>query len=266
MNNNYNLTYPSENDYYDINVFNNNFSKLADGIDEAKAGGYSGEIIIAAYNSTNPLKSCADYKCTQSDCTSILNAAVSKADNKGKIVLLDGDYYLENIWTINKSLHITGMGKFFTKIHEGDNSIKPNILRITGSEVLIDNIGFEINGNTGNSNLISIGNDKIEINSCYFYLPYNLNSADSAAPIVFECQFVYSSIKNCFFEKYKDDRYVIRAEDTYVIGTISGNFVRIIDTNTQIAVPVNLQSAQSYEQIDFGNQKTTVYLKGILMK
>ena len=56
MNNNYNITYPSGTDYYDINVFNNNFSKLADAVDSVRSSGYQGDIIVAAYNSTNPLK------------------------------------------------------------------------------------------------------------------------------------------------------------------------------------------------------------------
>ena len=54
MNNNYNITYPSGTDYYDINVFNNNFSKLADAVDSVRSSGYQGDIIVAAYNSTNP--------------------------------------------------------------------------------------------------------------------------------------------------------------------------------------------------------------------
>ena len=36
MNTNYGLTYPKETDFYDINIFNSNFSALADGIDKAK--------------------------------------------------------------------------------------------------------------------------------------------------------------------------------------------------------------------------------------
>ena len=36
MNTNYGLTYPKETDFYDINIFNRNFSTLADGIDKAK--------------------------------------------------------------------------------------------------------------------------------------------------------------------------------------------------------------------------------------
>ena len=36
MNTNYGLTYPKETDFYDINIFNSNFSALADGIDSAK--------------------------------------------------------------------------------------------------------------------------------------------------------------------------------------------------------------------------------------
>lgn len=264
MNSNYSLTYPAVTDYYDINIFNNNFSNLADGIDQAKAGGYEGDVIVAAYNSTNPLKNSAHFVCTQEDCSTILNQAINKVNTKGRIILLDGDFYLTNIWTINKSVHITGMGKFYTTFYKKDDNIQSCLIKITSNEVLFENIGFKSNTNTTDSNIFIIGSNKVEINSCYFYLLYK-SSGNTACPIVFNYQFAYTVIKNCLFEKYKDSRYIVRGENSQWRGTMSGNFVTALDDNSQIACAVNLKNRTSYEQIDFGNQKTTVYINGVLL-
>ena len=58
MNTNYGLTYPKETDFYDINIFNSNFSALADGIDSVKNTTVKGnhEIVIASENSSERVK------------------------------------------------------------------------------------------------------------------------------------------------------------------------------------------------------------------
>ncbi|MBS4869089.1 MAG: hypothetical protein KHZ95_05250 [Eubacterium sp.] len=264
MNNNYNITYPSGTDYYDINVFNNNFSKLADAVDSVRSSGYQGDIIVAAYNSTNPLKNYAHFTCTQGDCSNILNSALSKVNAGGRIILLDGDFYLTNIWTINKKVHITGMGKFYTTFNKRDDNIQAQLIKTTANEILIENIGFKTNPNTSNSNIISIGSNKVEINSCYFYITYT-GSGDSACPIHFSYQFAYTAIRNCLIEKYKDNRYIVRAENSQWRGIMTGNFVTNISDNSQLAVAVNLMNQTSKDQIDFSGQKTAIYIKGSLV-
>lgn len=264
MNNNYNITYPSGTDYYDINVFNNNFSKLADAVDSVRSSGYQGDIIVAAYNSTNPLKNYAHFTCTQGDCSNILNSALSKVNAGGRIILLDGDFYLTNVWTINKKVNITGMGKFYTTFNKRDDNMQAQLIKTTANEILIENIGFKTNPNTSNSNIISIGSNKVEINSCYFYITYT-GSGDSACPIHFSYQFAYTAIRNCLIEKYKDNRYIVRAENSQWRGIMTGNFVTNISDNSQLAVAVNLMNQTSKDQIDFSGQKTAIYIKGSLV-
>lgn len=264
MNNNYNITYPSETDYYDINVFNNNFSKLADAVDSVRSSGYQGDIIVAAYNSTNPLKNYAHFTCTQSDCSAILNSAINKVNAGGKIILLDGDFYLSSFWTINKNVHITGMGKFFTTFNKRNDNTQAQLIKITANDVLIENIGFKTNPNTTNSNIILISSIRAEINSCYFYITYT-GSGDNACPILCTYQFGYMAIRNCVIDKYKDSRYIVRAENSQWRGTMTGNYVTNISDNSQLAVAVNLMNQTSKEQIDFGGQKTAIYIKGNLV-
>ena len=260
MNSNYNLNYPSANDYYDINIFNNNFSKLADGIDDAKAGGYKNEVIVAAYNSKSPLKDCADFVCTQDDCTSILNSAVTKAYEGGTIRFLDGDYYLTNILEIRKSINIKGDGKYSTILHKKGNYAY--LLKHYGSKSHIEKIGFECNTEALNLCLLLIGNNKIEIDDCYFNVPIDGGQND-AAPITIDYDFGYTAIRNCLFEKYKNTRFVVQAENSQWRGIMTGNFVTYIPDHTQIPVAVNLKNSTSHNEVDFGSQKTTIYIKGV---
>lgn len=70
MNTNYGLTYPKETDFYDINIFNRNFSALADGIDKAKNNNTvksNYEIVIASENSSERVKKTADFICSAED-------------------------------------------------------------------------------------------------------------------------------------------------------------------------------------------------------
>ena len=259
MNSNYNLSYPTADDYYDINIFNNNFSNLADGIDDAKAGGYKSEVIIAAYNSQNPLKNCADFTCTQSDCITILNAATEKVYTNGTIRFLDGDFYLSSEWTIKKSLNIKGDGKYSSTIHKKGNYAY--LIKLHGEKIIVENIGIECNVDYLNYCLFYIANDKIEINNCYFNVPLN-GAENEAAPIILGYNFGYTAIRDCLFEKYKNTKYIVRAEESDWRGIMTGNFVTNIDSQTKLPVAVNLKSSLCRTQIDFGSQDTAIYIKG----
>lgn len=265
MNSNYNLVYPEATDYYNINVFNSNFSNLADGIDEAKAGGYKDNIIVAAYNSTNPLKSCADYTCTQNDCASILSSAITKAGNCGKVTLLDGDFYLNSLLDVRNSVHISGMGKFFTKLHKINNNIEAYLIRLLCSEITIDNMGFLCETENSNFFMIYIGYTNSEINSCFFSATNSNTLYNEAGFIMIDYTRGFTAIRDCIFEKYSNLPYIVRAEKSQWRGIMNGNFVTNLEGYTQVPVAVNLINITSYNEIDFGNQKTNVYLKGALL-
>lgn len=262
MNSKYNLNYPTGDDYYDINIFNNNFSNLADGIDDAKAGGFKGEVIIAAHNSKNPLKSCADFVCGTSDCTDVLKSAVDKAIVGGKIRFLDGDYYIENEWIINKSVHIYGESKFSSIIHK--NGLLSKNIAINAIKCSITNMGFITDNNLANQTFLKLANDLIDIDNCYFKQIYKSNT-DAAAISINNTGAFYNTVKNCLFEKYSGVRFVVNAVDSLWAGVMTGNYVRNPDTREQLAVGVNLQNTTSLNNIDFGSQETAIYIKGTIL-
>ena len=119
MNNNYGLVYPNEGDYYDVNITNSNFSKIADEIDEIKSGGLKREIVVASYDTVNPYKEAADFVCNESNGSNILKVAVESCCEGGMILLLDGSYYLDSTVEVNKSITICGYGSA-TKIIQGN--------------------------------------------------------------------------------------------------------------------------------------------------
>jgi hypothetical protein len=70
-------------------------------------------IVIAAYDTKNPLKSNADYTCTSTNASTILKTAINAVAKGGRIELLDGTYQLqydEDVIEISKAITIVGCG------------------------------------------------------------------------------------------------------------------------------------------------------------
>ena len=103
-------------------------------------------IVIAAYDTKNPLKNNADYICTSTNASSVIKEALSKIKAGGKIELLDGTYqlnYKETEIQINtKNVTIGGSG-FATAIKqpvdEGAGEARP-IFAINAENVFIKNM------------------------------------------------------------------------------------------------------------------------------
>lgn len=77
-------------------------------------------IVVASYDTKNPLKGNADYTCTAANASSVLKTAISAVADGGKIELLDGSYYLqysEGTIEITKQIAIEGSG-YKTTIHQ----------------------------------------------------------------------------------------------------------------------------------------------------
>ena len=82
---------------------------------------------------------------------------------------------------------------------------------------------------------------------------------------IFHISLPTRQFRNCLIEKYKDNRYIVRAENSQWRGTMTGNFVTNISDNSQLAVAVNLMNQTSKDQIDFSGKKTAIYIKGSLV-
>lgn len=77
-------------------------------------------IVVATYDTKNPLKVNADYTCTLTNATSVLKTAINAVAQGGKIELLDGTYnlqYEETAIEITKVVTIEGSG-YTTTIHQ----------------------------------------------------------------------------------------------------------------------------------------------------
>lgn len=258
MNNNHNLVYPKETDYYDINVFNNNFSRLADAIDSTTIDKRE-EIIVAAYNSTSPLKSSASFTCTQGDCSPIIAQAVNAAGNGGTVILLDGDFYVNTVCRINKSVHIKGLGKFYTRLNSNKASVL-SILNLGEMYITVENIGFYTEPGSSNSYAIDVATTYAVIKDCYFNMKY-LDVSDDAAAILIYCS-GYTSIRNCIFEQADDSRFMVNSKDYVWKGNMYGCYAQVFSTYNQIPIKVNLMNAAGANEISFGAQNTKIYVKG----
>ncbi|MCD8214838.1 MAG: hypothetical protein LUC97_04225 [Clostridiales bacterium] len=102
-------------------------------------------IVVASYDTKNPLKANADYTCTSSDATSVLKTAIDAIAAGGKIELLDGTYYLQysdDVIELNKNMTIEGCGHK-TVIHQPASTSAGEakyIFNITSTGVTIKNM------------------------------------------------------------------------------------------------------------------------------
>lgn len=97
-------------------------------------------IVVATYDTKNPLKASADYTCTSTNASSVLKAAINAVAQGGKVELLDGTYnlqYSEDAIELTKDITIEGCG-YKTTIHqpadENSGEAKP-IFIINGQNV-----------------------------------------------------------------------------------------------------------------------------------
>ena len=256
MNNNYGLVYPDENDYYDINVFNQNFSSLADAIDKNKgAGGSRGEIIVAAYNSKNKLRDSADHTCTRDDCSDIIKQATQEAGEGGTVLLLDGDFYVNKTIEITDSVRLKGLGMYCTRLQVANIF---SAVDLNTSKAYIQDMGFFCcDGVEMNSMAIEVSQAFNVIENCHFHMNYS-TSEDTVAAIYIDAN-GYNIIRSCFFEQ-PEGRYMINSPKYNMRGMIYGNYAEQIDSDNSIAIKINLKDRTSYDNMSFGAQKSEIYI------
>ena len=77
-------------------------------------------IVVATYDTKNPLKANADYTCTSTNASSVLKTAINAVAQGGRVELLDGTYilqYSEDEINLTKDITIEGCG-YRTTIHQ----------------------------------------------------------------------------------------------------------------------------------------------------
>lgn len=97
-------------------------------------------IVVATYDTKNPLKANADYTCTSTNASSVLKTAINAVAQGGRVELLDGTYnlqYGEDTIELTKDITIEGCG-YKTTIHqpadENSGEAKP-VFIISGQNV-----------------------------------------------------------------------------------------------------------------------------------
>lgn len=262
MNNNYGLVYPSQDSFYNVDVTNNNFSRLADGIDAAKSGGEKASVIVAAFNSKSPLKSCADFTCGIGDCISVLNSAMEKVQNGGEVLMLDGDYYINSRFFIEKSICLRGMGGRHTRIRKHEESSESILLYLRAEGAVVSGIGIYTDECAEDSHGIFVTAAEAVIENCRFKM------AEALGHSVYTNIYLsnlggFIRINGCVFDKFKDERYNILGDGSWY-GTVYGNYC--INSNSKMPMPVriNLYDDASYENLSIGAQKTELYVGGRL--
>ncbi len=262
MNYNYGLVYPSQDSFYNVDVTNNNFSRLADGIDAAKSGGAKSAVVVAAYNSKNPLKANADFTCGTGDCIPTLNSALEKVNEGGEILLLDGDYYIKTRLMVEKSVTIRGMGGNHSRINKHDDSTDIIMLYLSARNVNLKDIGIYTDSNASGSHGIFVVGSGSVIEGCRFKMN-EIVGYDVYTNVYLSNLGGHVRINGCVFEKYNDDRYNILSDGNWS-GVVYGNYCINTESEKQMDVKINLNSNESWQNMSFGAQKSKIYLGGSL--
>lgn len=100
-------------------------------------------IVVASYDTKNPLKTNADYTCTSTNASSVLKTAINAVAIGGTVELLDGTYnlqYGENAIELTRAINIVGAG-YTTKIKQpvSNNEAKP-IFIISGENIKLSSM------------------------------------------------------------------------------------------------------------------------------
>lgn len=260
MNNNYGLVYPSLKDYYDVNVTNSNFSKLADGIDAVKSGGLKKEIVVATYDTVNSYKDVADYVCTKTNASEILQKAIDSCKSGGVIMLLDGSYTINATVNINKEITIMGFGNK-TNIIQADVFTGYTMFNASANNITIKDLTFNDSTNAITSvYFVTVNNISIKIGGCDFILNRN-NTQNQYAAIYcpgYKCRVL---VMGCYMRKHNDSGSFIYSGDCITTGVVMGNYCEDIDDDNELPITIWAKNNDSAAKIKNGAQKTVINLK-----
>lgn len=256
MNENYGLTYPKETDFYDINVFNSNFSCLADAIDSTKnnVSKERCEIVVASENSDQALKKKADFICPESDAGGVFKQALDAVENYGIIRVLTGVYYFTSTVNIDKPVIIQGGNNGCRFQQKAADSVKA-ILNITARDVELRNMCFADGKGNSSEPLIYVQGENIVVDTCWFeqYKNYDL----SVNTLYFKNCAAFMRITNCCFARMESDASVfINCKTVNSAGIISGNYGLANNDMINMPIKVWVKDSASRNRLMTGSQNT----------
>lgn len=256
MNTNYGLTYPKETDFYDINIFNSNFSALADGIDKAKNNTAKGnyEIVIASENSSERVKKVADFICSDDDASIAFQKAIDTAEEGCSIFIASGYYKFKSTVNINKTVYIHGCNNTTNLYQTGADSVKA-IFNITAKDVELKNLKFGDSKGNESEPLLYVRAENIVIDTCWF-AQYQ-NTKLNVNSICFENCSAFMRIVNCCFARMENDKAtIINCGRVPSAGIISGNYCLSNNYMGNMPVKISVKDSLSKSRLMTGNQNT----------
>lgn len=250
------LTYPTAEDYYDVEVFNSNFSRIAD----LACRNRESKIIVATYKSRDPLVSYADFYCTDDNAGAIIKNAVDAAGPGGKVLLLDGTYYIKEEVFADKGVIIEGLDRSKTILQQVDaDGVAPIALKLWADNIWVRNLTIRAAENqTTPAAPISVFFDNCTIENVIF--DFTTTQATGAYPIYFGTGSIRACVRYClFYRNVTPEPGDMKAENTNFAGIFIGNMA-IGPQYSFENVRISLPSETSYNYSTFAGQVTDVYL------
>lgn len=252
---NYNLILPEAEDYYDVAVFNENFSC----IDKVMNSSGNDKIIIASYDTSSNKKAKADYVCTSTNAAYIIQQAIDEAKDGDEILLLRGTYNIRSTVEINKGVTITGKGMAHTAlVKEEDNNFGP-IFNITGLNVRIEKLMLcEYNQSSGVRNIILMGGNNIILKEVFFV--QRGKSLDGSAIVKSVADCYYSRIQDCrIYRDVVDDNIMFDLSAYGFSGAVLGN---ILSGASNISLNFNNDTSRNNTAV-YGNHSIEIYVNNV---
>jgi hypothetical protein len=251
------LTYPTKDDYYSIDVINENFNKVTKAVLKKDA------VYVASYDSSDDDKALADYVCDEENAGTVLKTAVTNAKKYAEIVILGGTYNINESVVINKSLKIRGVGSETVLKQIDDYGETYNIFVAEAENITISNLRLEDNAvSTSPKWLIFVECNNVAVENVVFHFDNKKEtdismvhfSKDCTDGIVKYCRFVRS-----FSRADKKECYDITAYGNSFGGIYSAN--RAYDDESDFSqVRVALLSEDNYNNTAISGQNTAVYV------
>ncbi|GEM_PF-5519508 len=260
---NYNLKKPFQNEYYNVDDFNDNADILDAVLKEisdtaVKAKNYY--VLIAAADSANAYKAAADYVCDGTDDNEEMSAALTYNDNKGKTVMFaPGTYYVSGFRTNADNVTFAGIGKV--------KFVLSARIDTAGKNLKIKNIEFEHTADYSSNALILLNGwsgdmaDGVWVDGCTF------NVADEDVHI-FDSAVTPQPAKNCI--RLTNSTLICACEEYDLIypsnfGTVraivTGNLALSTTYNGPVNVKIDATKYSSYNQFAVAGNINFTYIE-----
>ncbi len=266
---NYNLILPEADDYYDVDVFNQNFKT----VDSIVASTGNETIVVATYDTKSQRKARADYVCTSTDACQVIQGVIDSMSAGDELLLLDGTYYIRSETdgkgiVVDKAIKIVGRGIANTKIIQAEMGEVENysgetspVLTITSDNVVVENLMISDNTSLSSpQDMVHLGADGAVFKNVFFV--QNMNTTDTYYIVKNTAQSKYTRIQDCrVYRMYdKSDLIMFDFSEYDFSGVITGN---LLSGYNNLSFDFNTEGSRN-KTVVYGNDSVEVYVNGVL--